>query len=102
MRLDVEGAAILRPYKENSLRPTSQAVAFAAPTRASTMERKITRPSAEPSADSTARSGWGMRPATFRSRLQTPAIFLTAPLGLPALSASCAGANRLSEPSRVL
>jgi hypothetical protein len=53
---------------------TFHAVAFAAPTSASTVERKITSPSAEPRADSTARSGWGMRPATLRSRLQTPAI----------------------------
>src|SRR5207249_12276090 len=50
------------------------AVALAAPTSASTMERKMTRPSEEPRAHSTARSGWGIRPATLRSRLQTPAI----------------------------
>ena len=51
-----------------------QAVAFAAPTSASTMERKIVRPSVEPSAASTARSGCGMRPATLRPRLQMPAM----------------------------
>src|SRR3989442_2020636 len=39
-------------------------VAFAAPTSASTMERNITRPSAELRADSTARSGWGDRKST--------------------------------------
>ena len=53
---------------------SAHAVALAAPTSASTMERKMTRPSEEPRAHSTARSGWGIRPATLRSRLQTPAI----------------------------
>src|SRR5260370_36772437 len=52
---------------------TDHAVALAAPTSASTMERKITKPSEAPSTDSTARSGSGMRPATVLSPLQTPA-----------------------------
>src|SRR5260370_23236361 len=44
----------------------AHAVAFAAPTRASTMERKMTSPYSEFRADSTARSGCRMRPATLR------------------------------------
>src|SRR5258708_25607540 len=69
----------------------AHAVAFAAPTRASTMERKITRPSSEFRADSTARSGCGIRPATLRSRLQMPAMLFMEPLGLPGLSSLPSG-----------
>src|SRR5206468_3804993 len=54
---------------------SAHAVALAAPTSASTMERKMTRPSEKPRAHSTARSGWGIKPATLRSRLQTPAMW---------------------------
>src|SRR5580704_3609256 len=46
-----------RSYLDFSNCCRHQAVALAAPTSASTMERKITRPSAEPRAGSTARSG---------------------------------------------
>src|SRR6267143_6075034 len=90
-------ALVTAPYQDSYLRQdggaTAHAVALAAPTSASTMERKMTKPSLEPRADSTARSGCGIRPATLRSRLQMPAILRTAPLGLPAL---------LSEPSGVV
>src|ERR1700683_1842950 len=44
--------------------------------RLATIERKMTRPSAEPSGDSTARSGWGIKPTTLRSRLKIPVIAL--------------------------
>src|SRR5258707_5383214 len=47
-------------------------------------ERKISRPSLEPSISSQARSGWGIMPRTLRSRLQMPAIFEREPLGLAA------------------
>src|SRR3979409_2566183 len=91
--LESEGRSKLRPYQRIHLYHYCHAVAFAAPTRASTIERKITRPSAESSADSTARSGCGIRPATFLSRLQIPAIFAVEPLGFPAAS---------SEPSALV
>src|SRR5262249_47843512 len=68
-----------------------QAIAFAAPTRASTMDLKMTRPSAESSAGSMARSGCGIRPATLRSRLQMPAMLCIEPLGLPATSSDPSG-----------
>src|SRR6266480_2909407 len=95
-RAETAGHDIARPGKnqnrlDQSRGATDHAVALAAPTSVSTMERKITRPSEEPRADSTARSGWGMRPTTLRSRLQTPAILSTAPLGLPALSSEPSG-----------
>ena len=45
-------------------------------------ERKISRPSLEPSISSQARSGWGIMPRTLRSWLQMPAMFERAPLGL--------------------
>src|SRR5262249_18790453 len=67
------------------------AVAFAVPTRASTMDLKMTRPSEESSADSMARSGCGIRPATLRSRLQMPAMLCIEPLGLPAASLQPSG-----------
>ena len=68
-----------------------QAVAFAAVASDSTSDWKITKPSAEPSADSTARSGCGIRPATLRSRLQMPAMLWSEPLGLPAASFAPSG-----------
>src|SRR5262249_12829548 len=67
------------------------AVAFAAPTRASTIDLKTTRPSAESSAPSIARSGCGIRPPTLRSRLQIPAMLCIEPLGLPAASSEPSG-----------
>ncbi len=50
-------------------------------TRLSTIERKMTSPSAEPSGVSTARSGCGIIPRTFRSRLQIPAMPASDPFG---------------------
>ena len=45
-------------------------------------ERKISRPSLEPSKSSQALSGCGISPNTFRSRLQMPAILSREPFGL--------------------
>src|SRR5439155_18444250 len=45
-------------------------------------ERKITRPSLDPISGSVARSGCGIRPSTLRSRLSTPAMLSSDPLGL--------------------
>src|SRR5215472_11826371 len=47
----------------------------------SIIDRKIFAPSALPSRASDARSGCGMRPKTFRSRLQMPAMFSVEPFG---------------------
>src|SRR6202046_756373 len=47
----------------------------------STIERKITKPSDDPSASSTARSGCGISPTTFRSWLQIPAMAASEPFG---------------------
>src|SRR5215472_16080623 len=47
----------------------------------SNIERKIFAPSALPSCSSEARSGCGIKPKTFRSRLQIPAMFWTEPFG---------------------
>src|SRR5262245_31668050 len=44
-------------------------------------ERKSARPSLQPSALSEARSGWGIMPSTFPSRLVIPAILLSEPFG---------------------
>ncbi len=44
-------------------------------------ERRRASPSAEPSAGSLARSGWGMSPATLPAALQSPAIELVDPFG---------------------
>src|SRR5213079_1405857 len=49
---------------------------------ACTIDRKIFVPSMLPSRASEARSGWGIRPKTFRSRLQIPAMFSIEPFGL--------------------
>src|SRR5580704_4231662 len=57
-----------RRYLDFSNCSRHQAVALAAPTSASTIERKITRPSEEPRVVSAARSGCGISPATLRSR----------------------------------
>src|SRR5258708_37606352 len=92
---------MLRPYKEDCRPWRDQAVALAAPTSASTMEWKMTKPSAEPRADSTARSGWGMRPATLRWRLQTPGILWTAPLGFAAVSSETSGGVEREKTLRV-
>src|SRR5450759_1035188 len=54
-------------------------------------ERKITSPSADPSAASTARSGCGISPTTLRSRLHMPAIFASEPFGLAAASSRPSG-----------
>src|SRR5207247_8893369 len=70
---------------------TFHAVAFAAPTSASTMERKITRPSAEPRADSTARWGWGMRPGTLLSRWLARGVVLAVRLVSHAMSVLSVG-----------
>src|SRR5882724_8240014 len=45
------------------------------------IERKIFAPSALPSRESEARSGCGIKPKTFRSRLQIPAMFSIEPFG---------------------
>src|SRR5438874_5774669 len=47
----------------------------------SIIDRKIFAPSALPSRASHARSGCGIKPKTFRSRLQTPAMFSIEPFG---------------------
>src|SRR5215468_2131285 len=47
----------------------------------SIIDRKILAPSALPSRASDARSGCGIKPKTFRSRLQIPAMFSIEPFG---------------------
>src|SRR5262249_12091904 len=47
-----------------------------------TMLSKITRPSAEPTSGSEARSGCGIRPITLRRSLQIPAMSRSDPFGL--------------------
>src|ERR1700730_16129067 len=89
--LDHKGHDRACPCTEIGIFDHYQAVALAAPTSASIIERKITRPSAESRADSTARSGWGIRPATLRSRLQMPAMLVIGPLGFPAASLEPSG-----------
>src|SRR4029077_537554 len=106
-QLEAEGHDILcllkdKIYLGQSKRPADHAVAFAAPTSASTIERKITRPSEEPIGFSMARSGCGIRPATLRSRLQMPAMLAIEPLGLPAASAFSCAAAEWSAPSGVV
>src|SRR5437899_1042468 len=49
---------------------------------APTIERRMTSPSVEPISGSVARSGCGIRPSTLRSRLSTPAMSSSDPLGL--------------------
>src|SRR5205807_4116592 len=48
----------------------------------SIIDRKIVKPSALPSRSSQARSGCGIKPKTFPSGLQIPAIFSIDPFGL--------------------
>src|SRR5437773_12105137 len=47
----------------------------------SIIERKIFAPSVLPRCAAQARSGWGIKPKTFRSRLQIPAMFWIEPFG---------------------
>ena len=58
---------------------------------ASTSERRIGSPSAEPSSASAARSGCGMSPATFPAAFITPAMARSEPFGFAGSSESPAG-----------
>src|SRR3954452_2153705 len=52
------------------------------PARLAAIERRMTSPSLDPISGSVARSGCGIRPITLRSRLSTPAMSSSEPLGL--------------------
>ena len=68
----------------------------------STSERMIPIPSSDPRIASLARSGWGIRPATFPAALRTPAIARSEPLGLAAPVRSRDRAGRVHVPEQDL
>src|ERR1700687_2344755 len=81
-----QGHEVRAPANEIGSSCQVQAVAFAAPTNASTMEWKMTSPSAESNAAAPARPVGGINPATLRSRLKIPEMLAVEPLGFPAVS----------------
>src|SRR5439155_21026931 len=86
LRASLARAAVLVGDLGRDRRPDQEVEAISSPASRATQActaRKSFRPSSLPVRRSTACSGCGMRPTTFRPGLHTPAILASAPFGFP-------------------